>query len=646
MFAGVHPHGPRLKIVLVELFAELHCVQTGQADRLVECVVVVEREIVFLLLVDGDAELLRVPHHGSVPVGDEIKQLDGMNRGLIVQDEPSRVFGFLASLAGEAVERHHVIPDAHPGCLAQVVLDDGFLDVFIHQAEHPFVGGFHSIVQGAASGSGGQLPDFRVLQRLFEANQRRPLDAHRLVHQELTHFLQQRRRIRFIGKEKVDGVVFGLERFDLSDHLSRRQAPVLIEIALAMIAERASPPVTAARCQIGKNADGNEVAVQRQSVEIGERERGRLLRVDFLVEVDSGLIAIDQVGNLFQPSLTAQRLEEPEQRVFALVHDRGVEDLGEEPLTVRQLLLKPRDHIAADRDVNLRKRLLDHLAEGQSRQELHLGADRDADHVGGLLADRGKHELPADIAVHVHLLVIQTGEHLARHPGTVPEVALHRIEHDGGRIIGGRDVMHHFPEGFQGPLQLVGIVEVFGADDALCGFGPFRQFEHVHCRCGGEARFVVCLLVGQPASRLLGVQRPDLHGHARLNPDQEGVAEKQVIHLDVHVLLDDLMPVLAQHRGETRERQIGRRRDPLRREQEHGFQLTPGRGLGRHAIDLDDLNRHVRAAGQQTFSATALRTPVPTTVGLNCNAGRRFVPNLATYRKTYSRMKIFKSQPW
>src|SRR5207249_6652787 len=127
---------------------------------------------------------------------------------------------------------------------------------------------------------------------------------------------------------------------------------------------------------------------------------------------------------------------------------------------------------------------------------------------------------------------------------------------------------------------------------------------------------------------------------------QEGVTEKQIVHLDVHVLLDDLMPVLAQHRGETRERQVGRRRDPLRREQEHGLQLAPGCGRGRRSIDLDEFLRHARASGQQTFSATVLRTPVPAPVGLNCNAGRRFVPNLATYRNTYSRRKMFKSQPW
>ncbi len=58
MLAGIDPHGPRLKIVLIELLAELHGVETGQADRLVERVIVVERKIVLLLLVDRDPELL------------------------------------------------------------------------------------------------------------------------------------------------------------------------------------------------------------------------------------------------------------------------------------------------------------------------------------------------------------------------------------------------------------------------------------------------------------------------------------------------------------------------------------------------------------------------------------------------------------
>src|SRR5207249_10767414 len=127
---------------------------------------------------------------------------------------------------------------------------------------------------------------------------------------------------------------------------------------------------------------------------------------DVLVELEPGLMSIDPVADLFHPTSATQRSAATQQRMYVLVHDRGVEHPSEDQLTVRQLLLKPRDHTPADRDVNLRKGLLDHLAEGQSGQELHLGADRDADHVGSLPADRGEHELPTDIAVHIHLLVI------------------------------------------------------------------------------------------------------------------------------------------------------------------------------------------------------------------------------------------------
>ncbi len=235
----------------------------------------------------------------------------------------------------------------------------------------------------------------------------------------------------------MGGLVLFLERLDLPNYIGRRHTPVLVKVALPVIAERTPPPIASPGCQIGKNADRNEIAVQGQPVEIGKRERRRFLGVDLFVDMDPTFIAIDEIGNLVKCSLSAERLKEPEQGMLALVQDRRVKDRGEEPLMAWELLLEPRNHVPADRDVDLREGLLDHLAEGQPRQELHLRADRDAHHVGSFVADRREHQLPADVTVHIHLLVIQTGEHFSGHAGTIAEVAFHRIKHNRGRIVRG-----------------------------------------------------------------------------------------------------------------------------------------------------------------------------------------------------------------
>src|SRR5256712_10238698 len=75
VLAGVDPDGPRREVVLVELLAELHGFEARDPARLVERVVVVEREIVLLLLVNRDPELLRGAHHGRMAVRHKVEQM-------------------------------------------------------------------------------------------------------------------------------------------------------------------------------------------------------------------------------------------------------------------------------------------------------------------------------------------------------------------------------------------------------------------------------------------------------------------------------------------------------------------------------------------------------------------------------------------
>ena len=73
----------------------------------------------------------------------------------------------------------------------------------------------------------------------------------------------------------------------LFDDLLHRHAPILIEVALAMVAERAAAPITATRRQVGNDQLRHEVAVQRQAIEVRQRERGRLFGVDFGIPVNA-----------------------------------------------------------------------------------------------------------------------------------------------------------------------------------------------------------------------------------------------------------------------------------------------------------------------------------------------------------------------
>ena len=279
--------------------------------------------------------------------------------------------------------------------------------------------------------------------------------------------------------------------------------------------------------------------------------------------------------------------------MFAFIEDRRVEDVREEPFLMRQLFLQPRDHVAADHDVHVRERLLDHLAERQARDQLHLRADRDADDVRPFLGDRRQHELIADIAVDVHLLVVETGQEFLGDAGPVAEVAFHRIEHERSRIVGGGDVLHRLAEGVQRPFELVGFVELLAPHDPLRLFGARREIEHVDRGHLLQHRHLARFLVRQLALLLFRLQRLELHRLPGLDPDQELGREEVVVHLDVDVALDDLMAGFAQHGGQRRQRQIGRGRHPLGRKQQHDLGGLARAVLGRRqAVDLKQIRTH------------------------------------------------------
>ncbi len=100
MLPRVHAHGPGVKIVLVEFFAELHHVPAGEGTGIIERVVIVQGEIVLLLFVDRNAELLRTAHHRRMAIGHKVEQLHRVNHRLVLKDELAGFQRFIERLPG------------------------------------------------------------------------------------------------------------------------------------------------------------------------------------------------------------------------------------------------------------------------------------------------------------------------------------------------------------------------------------------------------------------------------------------------------------------------------------------------------------------------------------------------------------------
>ena len=138
--------------------------------------------------------------------------------------------------------------------------------------------------------------------------------------------------------------------------------------------------------------------------------------------------------------------------MLPFIEDRRVEDLCEKSLLIRQLFLQPRDDIAAHHHMDMRERLLDHLAKRESREQLHLRPDREPDDIRLLFRHRRHDQLIADIPIDVHLFIVQTGEDFLGYAGPIAQIAFHRIEHERRRIVGGGNVVHHLAESSSAPV--------------------------------------------------------------------------------------------------------------------------------------------------------------------------------------------------
>ena len=271
--------------------------------------------------------------------------------------------------------------------------------------------------------------------------------------------------------------------------------------------------------------------------------------------------------------------------------------------------------------MDIRERLLDHFAKGKPGDQLHLRPDGDTDHFGAFFADHRQHQLPAHVPIHVHLLIVQARQDFTRYAGPIAQMTLHGVIHEGSGKIRGGDMPHDVTKHVQRPFEFIGFVEIVTAVDAFRFLGVRGQFHHVKSQGFLQAGFLIDLLFAQAFALFLRFECPELLDHARVDPDQEHVTEEQLVHFDVHVLLNDFMAVFPEDRRETRQRQIRSRGNPLRREEQHGLQLPTALCRGGRVIDVDEGRSHQTFANSSALSSGAMR---------NCRAGSLLVPKWAT----------------
>ena len=189
---------------------------------------------------------------------------------------------------------------------------------------------------------------------------------------------------------------------------------------------------------------------------------------------------------------------------------------------------------------------------------------------GFSLLTAGRHELIADIAIDVHLLVVETGQQFFRDAGPVAQVAFHRIEHERSGIIGGGDVLHRLAEGIQRPFQLVCLIE---AARPARSASPLRREprDRTHrssSACSSTAIWPASWSVSSPRFSFICSALSCIDCLA-LTQIRNSVVKKWSY---ISMLMSRWITVMAgfpQHGGQGGQGQIGRRRHPLGRKQQH-----------------------------------------------------------------------------
>src|SRR3989449_9625881 len=133
----------------------------------------------------------------------------------------------------------------------------------VHELEHTLAAGLVAVVEELAPGGPRVLPDFLVRQALLKPHVRRPHDVHVGLDEPARQLAEQGRRVGLVSEVEIPGVVLGLEAPDLLDDLVDLLGPITGRIALAVVAELAAAPVTAARRQVWQDPVRDEILLQR-----------------------------------------------------------------------------------------------------------------------------------------------------------------------------------------------------------------------------------------------------------------------------------------------------------------------------------------------------------------------------------------------
>ena len=147
-----------------------------------------------------------------------------------------------------------------------------------------------------------------------------------------------------------------------------------------MIAKRTFPPIASPSRKVGKNSRRDEIGIKREPFKVWQRKAGGLFRINFRVRPDMSLLAIHQVGHCGPLTVTGQGFQQPQKRMLAFIHNGRVKNFRKKWLLLDKVFLQSGNHISTHGNMNVGVGFLDHFSKGKSRDELHLGANRDTHH--------------------------------------------------------------------------------------------------------------------------------------------------------------------------------------------------------------------------------------------------------------------------
>ena len=254
------------------------------------------------------------------------------------------------------------------------------------------------------------------------------------------------------------GAVFVFEELDFFCYLVHLFGTKTFNISLKMVTECAPPIITPTRREIGQDEMRHKIFFQRQSVKIRRRQFSQIFGADFLVDVNAGLVLVDEVGQFREIATAFYRFGQLQVSRFTFINYGAVKPLPQS-FYFRQGIADAGDDVPAQGDMRCGKLFLDHFAEGEGGDELFLLHHRNADHRRAFALHHRANQHPVNVAIDIYLVVINRFQDFRGHERFINDIGLDGRETDLRRIISQRDQRHGFVQAVCCPFQLVNIVE-------------------------------------------------------------------------------------------------------------------------------------------------------------------------------------------